>query len=112
MQPYLLQAKTQQQRSNQEENALKALEGKLSPLQALFSPPGLQQMQQFLQQVANNGNANNASGAGGGNSGGFNPAQLHHLMQQQQNFLSHHQQVSPSHLISALSMQLKLAPLL
>ena len=28
-------------------------EGKLSPLQALFSPPGLQQMQQFLQQVAN-----------------------------------------------------------
>ena len=63
-------------------------EGKLSPLQALFSPPGLQQMQQFLQQVANNGGPNN-SGSGGGNS--FNPAQLHHLMQQQQNFLSHHQ---------------------
>ena len=60
----------------------KVLEGKLSPLQALFSPPGLQQMQQFLQQVANNGNGNSA----------FNPAQLHHLMQQQQqNFLSHHQ---------------------
>ena len=57
-----------------------AAAGKLSPLQALFSPPGLQQMQQFLQQVANN-NIN----------GGFNPAQLHHLMQQQQNFLTHHQ---------------------
>ena len=59
-------------------------EDKLSPLHALFSPPGLQQMQQFLQQVANNGAAT-------GGQGGFNPAQLHHLMQQQQNFLSHHQ---------------------
>ena len=63
------------------------LEGKLSPLQALFSPPGLQQMQQFLQQVASN------NGSGSANPG-FNPAQLHHFMQQQQTFLNHHQ-VSP-----------------
>ena len=71
------------------------MEGKLSPLQALFSPPGLQQMQQFLQQVANNGSAAAAAATGAGGPGtgvpGFNPAQLHHLMQQQQTFLSHHQ---------------------
>ena len=67
-------------------------------MQALFSPPGLQQMQQFLQQVANNGGnggggtGNNAGNTGSiGGQGGFNPAQLHHLMQQQQTFLSHHQ---------------------
>ena len=71
------------------------MEGKLSPLQALFSPPGLQQMQQFLQQVANNGSAAAAAATGATGPGtgvpGFNPAQLHHLMQQQQTFLSHHQ---------------------
>ena len=68
-------------------------EGKLSPLQALFSPPGLQQMQQFLQQVANNNGSAGATApsAGGNNNSGFNPAQLHHFMQQQQTFLNHHQ---------------------
>ena len=83
------QAKNQQERADIREDVGKALEGKLSPLQALFSPPGLQQMQQFLQQVANNGSAAAAATAGG--APGFNPAQLHHLMQQQQTFLSHHQ---------------------
>jgi hypothetical protein len=52
-------------------------------------------MQQFLQQVANNGSAAAAAATGAGGPGtgvpGFNPAQLHHLMQQQQTFLSHHQ---------------------
>ena len=52
-------------------------------------------MQQFLQQVANNGSAAAAAATGNGGPGtgvpGFNPAQLHHLMQQQQTFLSHHQ---------------------
>lgn len=52
-------------------------------------------MQQFLQQVANNGSAAAAAATGAGGAGtgvpGFNPAQLHHLMQQQQTFLSHHQ---------------------
>ena len=69
-------------------------EGKLSPLQALFSPPGLQQMQQFLQQVANNngGTGGTPTGTGGP---GFNPAQLHHFMQQQQTFLNHHQVKKP-----------------
>ena len=57
---------------------------------------GLQQMQQFLQQVANNGSVAAAAaaagaGAGSGPAPGFNPTQLHHLMQQQQSFLSHHQ---------------------
>ena len=47
--------------SGQSEDLIKGgSEGKLSPLQALFSPPGLQQMQQFLQQVANN---NGSAGA-------------------------------------------------
>ena len=77
------------QQSNSED-ILKGPEGKLSPLQALFSPPGLQQMQQFLQQVANNngGTGGTPTGTGGP---GFNPAQLHHFMQQQQTFLNHHQ---------------------
>ena len=92
---YILQAKNQQERADIREDVGKALEGKLSPLQALFSPPGLQQMQQFLQQVANNGNVAAAAAAGAGTGGaaapGFNPTQLHHLMQQQQSFLSHHQ---------------------
>ena len=54
-------------------------------------------MQQFLQQVANNGNvaaaavAGAGAGVGSGAAPGFNPTQLHHLMQQQQSFLSHHQ---------------------
>ena len=52
-------------------------------------------MQQFLQQVANNGSAAAAAATGATGPGtgvpGFNPAQLHHLMQQQQTFLSHHQ---------------------
>ena len=62
--------------------------GKLSPLQALFSPPGLQQMQQmqqFLQHVANNNNNN-----GSALPSGFNPTQLQHFMQQH-NLLNHQQ---------------------
>ena len=88
------------------------MEGKLSPLQALFSPPGLQQMQQFLQQVANNGSAAAAAATGaGGPAGtgvpGFNPAQLHHLMQQQQTFLSHHQVSGFSKLYILSTIKLK-----
>ena len=84
---FFFQAKNQQQNAVIPEDVAKGLEGKLSPLQALFSPPGLQQMQQFLQQVANNG----GGGGQGAQPPSFNPAQLHHLMQQQQTFLSHHQ---------------------
>ena len=61
--------------------------GKLSPLQALFSPPGLQQMQQFLQHVVNNNNNNNNNG---GLAPGFNPTHLQHFMQQS-NLLNQHQ---------------------
>ena len=91
------QVKNQNESRGQQSNSediLKGPEGKLSPLQALFSPPGLQQMQQFLQQVANNngGSGGTPTGTGGP---GFNPAQLHHFMQQQQTFLNHHQVKKP-----------------
>jgi hypothetical protein len=67
-----------------------AAAGKLSPLQALFSPPGLQQMQQFLQHVVNNNNNNNNNG---GLAPGFNPTHLQHFMQQS-NLLNQHQQLA------------------
>ena len=69
-------------------------------------------MQQFLQQVANNGSAAAAAATGaGGPAGtgvpGFNPAQLHHLMQQQQTFLSHHQVSGFSKLYILSTIKLK-----
>ena len=73
-------------------------EDKLSPLHALFSPPGLQQMQQFLQHMANNNNNNNNTNTTNNNNGGplpgFNPSQLQHFMQQHN--LLNQQQVSQS----------------
>ena len=72
-------------------------EDKLSPLHALFSPPGLQQMQQFLQHMANNNNNNNTNSTTNNNGGplpGFNPSQLQHFMQQHN--LLNQQQVSQS----------------
>ena len=87
-------------------------------MQALFSPPGLQQMQQFLQHVVNNNNNNNKYvviftefffcclfyfiffreieihfmfySNNGGLAPGFNPTHLQHFMQQS-NLLNQHQ---------------------
>ena len=44
----------------------------------------------FPYNSGGTGGTNTPGGGTGGNTG-FNPAQLHHFMQQQQTFLNHHQ---------------------
>ena len=86
MKTFIFEFQASHKQSQDSEKTSSGDAGKLSPLQALFSPPGLQQMQQFLQHVANNNNNNNGSGL----PSGFNPTQLQHFMQQH-NLLNHQQ---------------------